>query len=198
MNSGYRTNSAPRAAASSAYLVACLRFPSISWSSDFICTIAIRKVLASDFGIFPRSRFCPLNGISTATVPPTNESAISHSNTLMRTPRSRETRGRAIGERSLLRCGGQQRRRSMSLTRTLYRNGLLGNNSSLVAKGLPTNASGFGRHYAVTEYLSPRSRLCKTSQKPTSGPRRRLRRMHGERYSLDAEHQGQQETRSKE
>src|SRR5262249_21552725 len=75
MNSGNRTNCAPSAAAFSAYMVACFRFPSMSWSSDFIWTTAIRKVLATDFVVFTRSEACPFNGISTDPDPPSNKRA---------------------------------------------------------------------------------------------------------------------------
>src|SRR5215470_8528419 len=64
MNSGNRTNCAPAAAALSAYVAACLRFPSMSWSSDFIWTTAIRKDLGRDLDVVSRSGLWPFSGIS--------------------------------------------------------------------------------------------------------------------------------------
>src|SRR5262245_46704901 len=84
MNYGNRTNCAPAAAALSAYVVAWFRFPSMSWSSDFIWTTAIRKVLATDFVVFPRPGACPFNVISNAPDPQSDKRAITHRKIFMR------------------------------------------------------------------------------------------------------------------
>src|SRR5215470_17893040 len=77
MNSGNKMNCAPRAAASSAYVVACLRFPSISWSSDFIWITAIRNDLTPG-SVAPGSGRRPFNRIPVDPAPLKNKVNITN------------------------------------------------------------------------------------------------------------------------
>src|SRR5215472_7058300 len=50
----------------------------MSWSRDFIWTIAIRKDLAPDSAVLPASGLCPFNGISSAPDPANNKKTVTY------------------------------------------------------------------------------------------------------------------------